>query len=853
MQQPGSHRRFRSESMEPGGRNGPSVEDILPLKKPALSPAAPDSGGQVAGGVSEPVGAGLSNETAAMILHKGLQAEFPIGHKESLPLAGPNAARLGADLIHDTMDALPAKPTQIVQVSQPEISCSLLGRTESGQTTVNMTVTQSFTASYDTATLLEAKRKQQKAGAIERPPQAAHTHKGPDGTPFNKRPHQMYLSEIANDEIMEDEEGGAEEHCMVPYSKEKCIDGNCEWMLDASKVFLSRRLAVGGFAEVFLGQYEGTRVAVKRLLSQANQEEFCKEVKLFAHLRHPNLLLFMGYTIQPTLSIVTEYMQRGSLFHIMGKRKEKAPLDQKLQKSVALSVARGMAYLHSRQPPILHLDLKSANILVDNSWKVKLGDFGLSQIRTNTFMSSAASAGGTPQWMAPEVLRSEKYGEAADVYSYGVVLWEVITGRAPWEDMHPMQVVGAVGFQGRMLPMPTHPDSDPVLAEMSMLCMSHDPARRPTFHDIVEILDAKFNQHAEVHGAESLMETYRKEHMEHDLSMESELDVSAFEHTVYGDRPTSSGSPRPAAKQDRASPFAGPPAPATSSAEQPKLYGLYRAPSAVTGSLAEGSAPSPPPTPSALERQAGAAAPMAQPPSVASPFADAAGGAPTAAPPAATPAGRAPSIISPFATFTAAAPAEQPDDDRPRRSAEHMNDDRPHKSTTSIQTIASSEDVPPSSAEHVGGDCPRSSAVSIQTIASSEAAPPSTSGRPSEQPAEAAATEGPPSTTSTNSSIRSATSTGSSCSSPSFSGNRLHMPSMVAFFAAERSRGGKNVRPGRCHVSGKDRPPPLGSVTVEDISLDMDNVALAGLPRPPCKIKQAIDALRSGWSCKANT
>lgn len=66
MQQPGSHRRFRSESMEPGGRNGPSVEDILPLKKPALSPAAPDSGGQVAGGVSEPVGAGLSNETAAV-------------------------------------------------------------------------------------------------------------------------------------------------------------------------------------------------------------------------------------------------------------------------------------------------------------------------------------------------------------------------------------------------------------------------------------------------------------------------------------------------------------------------------------------------------------------------------------------------------------------------------------------------------------------------------------------------------------------------------------------------------------------------------------------------------------------
>jgi serine/threonine protein kinase len=161
-------------------------------------------------------------------------------------------------------------------------------------------------------------------------------------------------------------------------------------------------------------------------------------------------------------------------------------------------------YLHSREPPILHLDLKSANILVDNSWKVKLGDFGLSQIRTNTFMSSAASAGGTPQWMAPEVLRSERYGEAADVYSFGVVLWEVITGKAPWEDMHPMQVVGAVGFQGRMLPMPTDPEADPALVEMAMWCMNHNPARRPTFRTIVDALDAKFNHQPHEPNSETL-------------------------------------------------------------------------------------------------------------------------------------------------------------------------------------------------------------------------------------------------------------------------------------------------------------------------------------------------------------
>lgn len=94
--------------------------------------------------------------------------------------------------------------------------------------------------------------------------------------------------------------------------------------------------------QVFLGQYEGTRVAVKRLFSQTNQEEFRREVKLLAQLRHPNLLLFMGYTLYPSLSIITEYMQRGSLYNILSKQKQPRPLDLKLQRSVALSVGRGM-------------------------------------------------------------------------------------------------------------------------------------------------------------------------------------------------------------------------------------------------------------------------------------------------------------------------------------------------------------------------------------------------------------------------------------------------------------------------------------------------------------------------------
>ncbi|PWA60770.1 PAC motif-containing protein [Artemisia annua] len=151
--------------------------------------------------------------------------------------------------------------------------------------------------------------------------------------------------------------------------------------------------------------------------------------------------------------------------------------------------ARGMNYLHHYSPPIVHRDLKSSNLLVDKNWTVKVGDFGLSRIRYHTHLNTKAGI-GTPQWMAPEILRNEQADEKSDVYSYGVVLWEIATEKIPWDNVNPMQVIGAVGFMNQRLEIPK--EVDPMWALLIESCWHSDPHSRPTFQEIlIKLKDLK--------------------------------------------------------------------------------------------------------------------------------------------------------------------------------------------------------------------------------------------------------------------------------------------------------------------------------------------------------------------------
>ncbi|KAJ6816614.1 putative serine/threonine-protein kinase [Iris pallida] len=261
-----------------------------------------------------------------------------------------------------------------------------------------------------------------------------------------------------------------------------CLDYEILW----EDLTIGEQIGQGSCGTVYHALWYGSDVAVKVFSKQEYSDEviicFRQEVLLMKRLRHPNILLFMGAVTSPQrLCIVTEFLPRGSLFRLLQRNTTK--FDWRRRTHMALDIARGMNYLHHCNPPIIHRDLKSSNLLVDKNWTVKVGDFGLSRLKHETYLTTKTGK-GTPQWMAPEVLRNEPSDEKSDVYSYGVILWELVTEKIPWDNLNTMQVIGAVGFMNQRLELPK--DLDPQWASIIQSCWHSDPQYRPTFQELLE-------------------------------------------------------------------------------------------------------------------------------------------------------------------------------------------------------------------------------------------------------------------------------------------------------------------------------------------------------------------------------
>ncbi|KAL4563307.1 hypothetical protein LXL04_027347 [Taraxacum kok-saghyz] len=257
-----------------------------------------------------------------------------------------------------------------------------------------------------------------------------------------------------------------------------------EWNIDFSELTVGSRVGIGFFGEVFRGKWNGIEVAIKVLLEQEvtaeNIEDFCNEISILSRLRHPNVILFLGAcTTPPHFSLITEYMDMGSLYYLIHVSGLKKRISWRRRLKMLCDICRGLMSMHRMK--IVHRDLKSANCLVNKHWIVKICDFGLSRVLTTANMRDCSSA-GTPEWMAPELIRNQPFTEKCDIFSLGVIIWELCTLQRPWEGVPSAQVVRAVGNDGTRLEIPEGP-----LGNLIADCWA-EPDQRPNCEEILSRL-----------------------------------------------------------------------------------------------------------------------------------------------------------------------------------------------------------------------------------------------------------------------------------------------------------------------------------------------------------------------------
>jgi len=241
----------------------------------------------------------------------------------------------------------------------------------------------------------------------------------------------------------------------------------------------------GAYGVVFRGRWRGGIVAIKQLsfkgvLTQKELQDFRSEAALMKKLRpHVNVVQFLGITSSPSLCIVTEFLDQGSLFKLVFSSSK---IDANILMNVVKGIAAGMLHLH--REGVVHRDLATRNILLGSGNQVKISDFGLSRLagveggRSNQTTSDT----GPLKWMSPEAIRNREYSRMSDVWAFGVTLYEIVARSEPYLGLDPVQAALEVTHGGLRLEIPNY--TPLVIAEIMNGCYQFDPKRRLDFQTI---------------------------------------------------------------------------------------------------------------------------------------------------------------------------------------------------------------------------------------------------------------------------------------------------------------------------------------------------------------------------------
>jgi len=263
---------------------------------------------------------------------------------------------------------------------------------------------------------------------------------------------------------------------------------HCTKMAD---VTLGKVIGHGSSATVFRCRIRGKAAACKQSVVAPlrgkvgiNSIDLLKnECSIWSHISHKNVVGFLGAAFDgPCFCLLCEYMQDGSLFNKHERRRTSraSPLTEHVLLDQLQQVASGMRYLHAHEPPIIHRDLKSANVLLDGK-RLAIADFGLARYQAIDMTAET----GTYRWMAPEIIRHGRYCARCDVYSYAMLTTEMLTDQTPFNELCSREAAlkAANGYR------PTLPEGTPGwVKDLLVSSWAQDVQTRPTFQDICDFL-----------------------------------------------------------------------------------------------------------------------------------------------------------------------------------------------------------------------------------------------------------------------------------------------------------------------------------------------------------------------------
>ncbi|KAK8926461.1 putative leucine-rich repeat receptor-like serine/threonine-protein kinase [Platanthera zijinensis] len=198
----------------------------------------------------------------------------------------------------------------------------------------------------------------------------------------------------------------------------------------------TNKIGYGGFGTVYKGILsDGTQVAIKSLSIESKQgiREFLTEIEMLSNVRHPNLVRLIGCCVEgANRMLVYEYMENNSLARaLLGPYNKQIALNWTERAAICLGAANGLAFLHEEvEPNIVHRDIKASNVLLDKNLRPKIGDFGLAKLFPDTVTHVSTRVAGTMGYLAPEYALLGKLTKKADIYSFGVLMLEIISGRS---------------------------------------------------------------------------------------------------------------------------------------------------------------------------------------------------------------------------------------------------------------------------------------------------------------------------------------------------------------------------------------------------------------------------------------